>query len=454
MLTFGDLFAGGGGTTTGAFMVPGVKVLWALNHSELAIKTHEDNHPETTHYKADIRQQDEKELSKVDVLWASLECTNFSVAKGGKPKNEDSRTLAWELPRYIIHCQPKIIMIENVREFMSWGPIDSKGRPVKMKNGTCYEEWIEGIKSLGYEHYDYRIMNSADYGAHTSRRRFFGVFCKKGIKFEFPEPTHSKEGGFFCEKWKSCKELIDLENTGNSIFGRKKPLVDKSIRRIAAGIKKFYPEMSFILKYYGTGENLVSLDQPLHTITTKDRHMLVSLEKKQFITKHYNSGDNPESQIQSLEQPAATITGSNKLSLVTVEKRQFISDHIWGASNQEIDKPLNALVTKPLKQLVTFIASTYNSNNNPGANVSSTDKPLPAITSNFKHQVVAVENTGIDFDVKVRFLNAKELSDITGFPKDYKYNCSNANALWMIGNTVPPVLSKVLVESAKKAICR
>ena len=134
-MIWGDLFAGAGGTTTGAFAVQGIKVAWALNHSKEAIYTHELNHPETVHYHADIKDMDEHKLCQVDGLWASLECTNFSNAKGGLPREEDSRTLAWELVRYITWCKPKYIVIENVREFMSWGPLDNKGKPLSRDKG-------------------------------------------------------------------------------------------------------------------------------------------------------------------------------------------------------------------------------------------------------------------------------------------------------------------------------
>jgi DNA (cytosine-5)-methyltransferase 1 len=175
-MNWGDLFAGGGGTTTGALMVPGVKVKWALNHSDLAIATHSKNHPETKHYKADIREQNEKLLEKVDGIWASLECTNFSNAKGGKPRDADSRALAWELPRYLIHCDPDFLVIENVREFMAWGPLNDNGKPISRKKGEYYVEWVQFIQRMGYPNFEWKILNSADYGAYTSREKIFCCF--------------------------------------------------------------------------------------------------------------------------------------------------------------------------------------------------------------------------------------------------------------------------------------
>lgn len=406
-MIWGDLFAGGGGTTTGALAVTGVKVAWALNHSKEAIYTHELNHPETVHYHADIKDMDEHKLTKVDGLWASLECTNFSNAKGGLPREADSRTLAWELIRYITWCQPKYIIIENVREFMSWGPLDAKGKPLSRDKGKDYLTWITFVKNLGYPNYDFKILNSADFGAYTARKRYFGIFSQVGCEISFPKPLLDKK------HYKACKEKIDLEHTGESIFGRKKPLAEKTLQRIAAGIRKFYPEMAHVMQYYGAGYNGQTITKPLHTITTKDRHALVnfvanysygntgssideplktittkeshalvqfgvqynkncdatdlnkplksittvgkhalaSVESDQFITEFYGR----DSAINSLEDPLRTITTSNRHALTTVEleKKQFVSDHIWGSSNQSVDKPLNTVCTKESKQLVS-----------------------------------------------------------------------------------------------------
>lgn len=359
-----DLFAGGGGTTTGALMVKGVEVVAALNHDQLAIDTHAKNHPETIHFKADIREQDEKDLPQCDGIWASLECTNYSKAKGGLPRDADSRTLADEIPRYAIHCQPEIIIIENVREFMSWGPLDENGRPVSRLAGSDYINWISKMKGIGYVNYDYRLLNSADYGASTSRTRYFGIFTKKNVSIKFPHPTHSKVPGLLDLKpWVSCKDKIDLNNKGRSIFNRKKALSKNTLKRIATGIKKFGGE-DFIMKYYGNGDNVSSLDEPLHTITCRDTHALVSV-------------------------------------------KQFIIDYCRSDIFLDLENPMNTILTWQTKQLVSLT----------------------------------------DSDIKIRFLSAKELARITGFPDDYKWSGNQKKQIKMIGNAVVPIMSKVLIET-------
>ncbi|MEN6353414.1 MAG: DNA cytosine methyltransferase [Bacteroidales bacterium] len=527
VMTWGDLFAGGGGTTEGALQVPGVKVLFALNHSDVAIATHSANHPETVHYKEDIRLQNVKVLPKVDGLWASLECTNFSNAKGGKPRDADSRSLAWELPRYTIHCQPDIIVIENVKEFMSWGPLDEKGKPVSKLAGSEYVKWVEYMKNMGYPYFDWKILNSADYGAHTSRRRFFAVFSK--FEYHWPAPTHFKDG-INGHKWKACKEKIDLSNEGNSIFGRelnekirkphRKPLSNNTLRRIAGGLKKFAPDMYYLMCYYGNGTNCHSInapapvitsrgdgkdgialikaeklqfitdhcqcdyqhgiEQPLPTQLTRQTKQLISVDKK-FITKYYGDkrpNGNRQIHAADLDQPYPTIKTVDSNALISAKfiSPTFNSNGNPEANNKSIDEPLNAVLTREKFQ---FISAYFNSNGKPESQNQSIDKPLNTVLTaqNKKsfitayygrddaHQDIedplntittanrhALTTIYFDFDIKMRFLTAKELADITGFREGYEFKGNTKQVIWQIGNAVPPVLSKVLIEESVKIL--
>ena len=445
IMTWGDLLAGGGGTTTGALMVPGIKVIWALNHSKEAIYTHEINHPETNHFHADLRVMNEKKLDPIDGLWVSLECTNFSNAKGGLPRDEDSRTLAWELIRYILYSKPKIIVIENVREFLSWGPLDENGKPISKNKGEDYIKWVDYIRNLGYINYDYKILNSADYGAYTSRRRYFGIFTIEGIKIQFPKPIYNKE------TYKPCKEKIDLTNVGKSIFNRKKPLADKTLKRIAGGIKKFYPEIAYIMSYYSSGDNVHSINEPLPVITTKDRHALI-----QFVQQHYGR----DNAFSSLETPLPTITTSNRHSLITT---QFLTEYKGNSKTRSLDQPLSAITGKPYHGLTTisinekveynknkfqFITKYFSSLNNLESQNSSLNEPLHTIMTSNKHALVSIILND-NFDIKLRFLTPKELADITGFPENYKWYGSNKFKVWMIGNAVPVLMAKAIVNEMK-----
>lgn len=240
-LLYIDLFCGAGGTSTGVEKAnykgrKCAKVIACVNHDANAIASHAENHPEALHFTEDIRtlkldrlvkhilEEKKKYPNALIVLWASLECTNFSKAKGGQPRDADSRTLAEHLFRYIEAIKPDFIQIENVEEFMCWGDLDENGKPISKDKGRLYLQWIENVKKYGYK-FNFRLMNAADYGAYTSRKRFFGIFAKEGLPIIFPKPTHSKTGSkdLFdtLKKWKPVKEVLDFSDEGESIFLRK-----------------------------------------------------------------------------------------------------------------------------------------------------------------------------------------------------------------------------------------
>lgn len=270
-LLYIDLFCGAGGTSTGVEKAnykgrKCAKVIACVNHDANAIASHAANHPEAQHYTEDMRTLDLHPLAEHTaemrrmypmakvVLWASLECTNFSRAKGGLPRDADSRTLAEHLFRYIEALAPDYIQIENVEEFMSWGDLDENGKPISRDKGRLYTNWVDNVKAYGYK-FDHRILNAADYGAYTSRKRFFGIFAKPYLPIVWPKPTHSKTGGgdLFgsLEKWKPVKDVLDFDDEGESIFNRKKPLSPKTLERIYAGLIKFVAggKDAFLVKY-------------------------------------------------------------------------------------------------------------------------------------------------------------------------------------------------------------
>ena len=231
-LLYIDLFCGAGGTSTGveSARIDGkqcAKVIACVNHDANAIASHAANHPDALHFTEDIRTLELSPLIEhlakckaqypgaAVVLWASLECTNFSKAKGGQPRDADSRTLAEHLFRYIEAICPDYIQIENVEEFMSWGDMDENGKPISMDKGRLYQRWVRNVRKYGYN-FDFRILNAADYGAYTTRKRFFGIFAKNGLPIVFPQPTHCKNGkqDMFgrLEKWRPVKEILDFSD--------------------------------------------------------------------------------------------------------------------------------------------------------------------------------------------------------------------------------------------------
>ncbi|MDR0385606.1 MAG: DNA cytosine methyltransferase, partial [Prevotellaceae bacterium] len=247
-LLYIDLFCGAGGTSTGVENAKYkgekcAKVIACVNHDANAIASHAANHPDVLHFTEDIRTLGLSPLvlhiekmkaaypEALVVLWSSLECTNFSKAKGGQPRDADSRTLAEHLFRYIEALNPDYIQIENVEEFMCWGDLDENGKPVSKDKVRKYLQWVEHVQIYDYT-VNHRILNAADYGAYTSRKRFFGIFAKNGLPIVFPKPSHSKAGNqdLFgnTKKWKPVKDVLDFSDEGKSIFTRKKPLSDKT----------------------------------------------------------------------------------------------------------------------------------------------------------------------------------------------------------------------------------
>ncbi|MDR1939024.1 MAG: DNA cytosine methyltransferase [Tannerellaceae bacterium] len=448
-----DLFCGAGGTSTGVELAcvngkNSAKVIACVNHDKNAIASHFANHPNALHFTEDIRTLDLSVLvgmvkkirtTKPDaiiIVWASLECTNFSKAKGGHSRNADSRTLAEHLFRYIEAINPDYIQIENVEEFMCWGDLDENGKPVSRNKGRLYLRWINNVKSYGYE-FDYRILNAADYGAYTSRKRFFGYFARKGLPIAWPTATHSKKGhsGMFGSllKWKPVKEVLDFTDEGESIFTRKKSLSDKTLERIYSGLIKFVAggKDNFLSAYYGCGKNFEnrinrtsqSTDEPCGVLTTQNRYAKV---QAQFISKYYSG--HPESKNKSINEPADTITAIDHHSLIStrflgvycgvkgkqegnvisldkpsptvtaferlslVSPKFIVNNYSGGGQKSSIESPCPAVMTAPKQNLVQckFIDQQYG-NSKP----SGIDNPLGCITANPKYNLVSLQQPWI-----------------------------------------------------------
>jgi DNA (cytosine-5)-methyltransferase 1 len=323
------------------------------------------------------------------VLWASLECTNFSKAKGGQPRDADSRTLAEHLFRYIEAIGPDYIQIENVEEFMCWGALDENGKPVSKDQGSDYMRWVKNVCGYGYN-FDWRILNAADFGAYTSRKRFFGQFARKGLPIAFPVQTYAKngdDGGMFkmYHKWRAVRDVLDLDDDGASIFTKKKPLCEKTLERIYAGLVKFVAggkkqHEAWILKYNSMNKdnhhNAPSLDEPCPTVACQNR---LGLVKCQFLSKQF-SGD-PDSKNISVDGPSGAVTTKDHHAMVTT---QFLSEYYGGADhNHSVDVPATALTTRSRHAFVT----AYYGN---GCN-SSIDEPSPTVTTKDRISLVSTK---------------------------------------------------------------
>lgn len=398
-LLYIDLFCGAGGTSTGVENAryadeQCAKVIACVNHDANAIASHAANHPDALHFTEDIRTLELSPLvahvermkkiypDALVVLWASLECTNFSKAKGGQPRDADSRTLAEHLFRYIEAIDPDYIQIENVEEFMSWGDMDEKGHPISKDKGRCYEKWKRNVRKYGYD-FDWRILNAADYGAYTTRKRFFGIFAKRGLPIVFPEPTHCKDGksDMFgkLEKWKPVKEVLDFSDEGDSIFCRKKPLAEKTLERIYAGLIKFVAggKDAFIVKYNSmsrTGKyQAPSVDEPCPVVATQGR---LALARVNFLSKQFSG--QPDSKNISVEGPAGTITCK--------DHHAFVSAYYGNGHNHSVELPAPTVTTKDRLALVNsvFIDNQYGT-----GKPTSIEQPVGTVTTVPKFNMVS-----------------------------------------------------------------
>lgn len=488
-LLYIDLFCGAGGTSTGVerATLNGKKcaeVIACVNHDKNAIASHAANHPHALHFTEDIRTLDLTQLVEhtnnkraanpdaLVVLWASLECTNFSKAKGGMPRDADSRTLAEHLFRYIEALTPDYIYIENVEEFMCWGDLDENGKPVSKDRGRLYMKWINNVCKYGYS-FAHRLLNSANYGAYTSRTRFFGIFAKGNLPIVFPEATHCKNGkqDMFSslKTWKPVKEVLELEEEGKSIFDREKPLVDKTLERIYAGLIKFvaggkdaflvkYNSMSlsgkytppsidepcpvvatqnrlgvakvqFLCKHFSGDPNgkSISVDGPCGTVTTKDHHSVVST---QFIDAYYGNG-----QEHSIDLPAPTVTTVDRFSLVTADK--FIMNPQYTSSGGSIDKPCFTLIAR-MDKMPPYLVSTEKGE----IQIMVYESDTPAMRKIKEFMAIY----GI-VDIKMRMLNIGELKRIMGFGSDYTLVGTQAEQKKYIGNAVEVNMAMALCKA-------
>jgi DNA (cytosine-5)-methyltransferase 1 len=477
-----DNFAGGGGASTGIKKALGRPVDLAINHSPHAVAMHKANHPETEHYCGDVWDVDPRRATggkPVGLAWFSPDCKHFSKAKGGKPVEKQIRGLAWVVIRWAATVRPRVIMLENVEEFQDWGPLTADNLPCKKRKGQTFNIWVNHLEKLGYE-VDYRELKACEFGAPTSRKRFFLIARCDGRPIVWPEPTHG-EG---LLPFHTAAECIDFSIPCPSIFGRKKPLVKNTMMRIAKGIDKFVindPD-PFLISYYGPkseddfrGQDI---DEPLKTLSTENRFGLVT----PFITRIGQTG-RPANPAKHLEDPLTTIVSKQEHILVA----PHIIKHFSGVTGIRADNPFPTILSAGSQnQLVTSHLMTLR-NNSVGRDMRA---PVPTITAGGGHHaevraflikyfsakegqhqdlreplhtirtkdsfglVMVHGDPYLLIDIGMRMLTPRELYNAQGFDPDYiidpEYNgkpLTKTAQVKCCGNSVPPDLSYALVAA-------
>jgi DNA (cytosine-5)-methyltransferase 1 len=479
-----DLFCGAGGTSDGAVDALGalghLVNLTAINHWPVAVNTHTANHPTARHLCASLDALNPRDLFKdgeLDLLWASPECTHHSVARGGKPINDQSRATAWCVARWAEALRPGVIMIENVPEFQTWGPIGSNGQPLKSRKSETFLAWVQALRSLGYK-VDWRVLVAADYGDPTTRRRLFVQAVRGRRNIVWPDATHqqSTEADLFGKRlpWVPARAIIDWSKQGTSIFERKRPLSPKTMDRIWSGLEKFGLNPS-IIAMENKG-HVRSVDRPLNTVTTAKggAHAVVN----PFLIELRGTTDQQcRSTAKSIEQPVGTIT-SGGIHHGLAEPYLINTAHAGERRAIEITEPLPTVagnrgevalidpyllpqqsdgalrpVSEPVPTVATagaiavvqpFLIEYYGQ-----GGAESVDTPLNTVTTKDRHAlvkpVVTINGERYTLDIRFRMLQPNELAAAQGFRSDYQFTGTKTEQVKQIGNAVPRNLARALV---------
>jgi DNA (cytosine-5)-methyltransferase 1 len=414
-----DLFCGAGGTSTGlltAAQAMGLDVsLTAINHWDVAIETHSKNHPDARHLCENLDHIDPRKLfpdRRVRLLVASPECTHFSNARGGVPCSDQSRSSGWHIIRWAEALYIENILIENVPEFMGWGPLGANGKPMISKRGQTFRAFVGALMSLGYK-CSYRTVNTADYGDPTCRTRFF-MLCRRGNKrILWPDHTHSEQGGrdLFGEtrKWIPAKSIIDWSIKGESIFNRKRPLAQRSMDRIVHGLKTFGGKKAepFLVMLYGTSKSR-SIESPTPTITAGGQH--IALCEPYFVPIDHAS--------------------------------------LGHRGARSVNRPMPTIITQQNQILIEpFIVKYYGT----GKNTLSLDKPIDTITTRNRFGLVSPSVDPCALDIRYRMLQPHELAAAQSFPADYHFCGTKSEKIKQIGNAVPVKTAQALCGALLKS---
>lgn len=450
-----DLFAGGGGASTGIEAATGRIVDIAINHDPVALAVHKANHPGTIHLEADIwevRPEEAVKGRKVELLWASPDCTHFSAAKGGKPRKQGIRSLAWAVVRWAKEVRPSVICLENVAEFQTWGPLDTAGFPRADQKGETFKRWKRELERLGYV-VDHRVLDASKFGAPTKRRRLFLVARCDGLPISWPAETH----GPGLAPLHTAAECINWDLPCPSIFERSKPLAEKTLWRIAQGIRRFILEnpAPFIvgdvaptMVQTGYGERpgqrprYLNLHEPIGTLMAKgQKHALVSA----FLAKHFGGvvGTDIRGQV-------STTTTRDHHALAAVALAKFRGTHPSQPGSGSVEAPIPTISAGGIHvaEVRAFLTAYYGTD---GGGQAATE-PMRTLTA--KHRLGLVKVLGVDYqiiDIGMRMLEPEELlkAQFGRFSPSYDLSLARTKSdkVRLIGNSVCPEVAEALVAA-------
>lgn len=451
-----DCFAGGGGASRGIELALGVSPDIAINHDAEALAVHEANHPRTEHLQTDVWDVSPRRATagrEVDLAWFSPDCRHFSKAKGGAPVSAQVRSLAWVVVRWARDVRPAVIMLENVEEFATWGPLLPDGRPCPARRGLTFRRWWRELESLGYE-LDARELRACDYGAPTIRKRLFIIARCDGRPIVWPEPTH---GPGRPRPWRAAAECIDWTLPVPSIFTRPRPLAEATQRRIARGLERFVLNHAapFLVNTRngerpGQDPRVRSLDDPYWTVTSQGSQGAIVAP---HLSKFYGTATG-----SAADSPLHTVTaGGEKHGLVAA----WLAQHNGGMVGHDARKPFSTITqTGSHQQLCTaelggrapivraWLAKYYGT-----AIGQHPAEPLHSATTKARFGLVTVDGEDYELsDIGMRMLAPRELYRAQGFGDDYKIDpifagkpLPKTSQIRLCGNSVCPDLAEALV---------
>ena len=475
-----DLFCGAGGASTGLELAlqrlgmthKGI----AINHWSVAVDTMKLNHPLIETKQMSIEEAVPADMvpgGVVDLLWASPSCTHHSRAKGGKPRSNQLRAQPELVLTWLDQLFVRRVIIENVPEFVEWGPLDRNGKPIKAKVGECFRTWVAAIEARNYQ-VEWRIVNCADYGDATTRRRFFLKAVRRGCgRINWPEPTHAENPqpslfGPTPKRWRGIRECLDLEDTGKSIFNRSKPLAANTLRRIAVGLRKFCG-IDFQMDMLGAGcpdesrirptdkpmvtqhaggnrvaivrpflvklrhnQTAESVDHPISTVSTSGAHH--ALCTPFVFTEQTNNAPRP------IEKPIRAQTCVRKDYICT----PLVLDHQKNGKATPTDSPIGAQPTHDRFSLIMPLVLGQQG----GAAARPIDEPCPTIaTVGAIRGIFPMLEDGRVIDIRIRMLKPSELAAAHSFPKDYVLTGNRGDKVKQIGNSVPVMTAAAMCQA-------
>jgi DNA (cytosine-5)-methyltransferase 1 len=451
-----DNFAGGGGASTGIESALGRPVDIAINHSREAIAMHRANHPETRHYCENVWEVDPRQACgsrPVGLAWFSPDCTHFSRAKGGKPVSRDIRGLAWVVLRWAGTVRPRVIVLENVQEFQTWGPLDDSGRPDKGKAGETFDAWCRQLCALGYT-IEFRMLTAADYGTPTLRRRLFLVARRDGSPVAWPEETH---GHGRPAPWTPALSVIDWSHPAPSIFDRARPLAEATLRRIALGVRRYVLDAAdpFIIPLTHHGApRAYGVREPLRTVKAAHRGEF-ALVAPTLVQTGYGERKGQTPRALDLAQPLGTVVaGGAKHGLVAA----FLSKHYGGVVGHGLRRPLGTVTTKDHHALTTARLEAVDRTSHVTAFLAKYAEPPPAqlvLGATLRDGVVVAGGQRYTItDIGMRMLQPRELFSAQGFPHEYEIApevdgrpLTKTSQIALAGNSVCPQVAMAVVAA-------